>query len=64
MEEYKKRKLQERKAKESLREIIIYSVFIMILMLVAFSTVDKQAYTYQSSLQNLFGVADLSDVRH
>ena len=53
---YIKKREQENRIREKLINAAVYFVFVWALYVVAFSKIDLNAYRYQGSLQNLFGV--------
>ena len=65
IEEFKLKKQQEKKMKDSLKEILLYCLFVWVLFIVSYTKIDKNGFTYQTSLRNVFGVNNeaLNDVK-
>ena len=64
IEEYKIKKQKEKKMKSSLKEILLYCLFVWILFIVSYTKIDKNGFHYQTTLQNIFAVNNkaLNDV--
>ena len=64
IEDFKIKKQQEKKMKDSLKEIILYFLFVWVLFIVSYTKIDKNGFHYQTTLQNIFAVNNkaLNDV--
>ncbi len=49
-------KLEENRIFSALREIVLYSLFICVLLFVSYSKQDPKAYSYQLSVKTLLGM--------
>ncbi len=54
IEEYKRKKEREKKAKNTLREIFLYLIFIWIVFIISFDKRDVRMFQYKTSLNKLF----------
>ena len=64
IEDFKIKMQQEKKMKDSLKEIILYFLFVWVLFIVSYTKIDKNGFHYQTTLQNIFAVNNkaLNDV--
>ena len=53
--ELKHNKLMEKKAESALMEILLAVAYALLAMLCAYQMLDKNAFGYQTQLQNIFG---------
>ena len=58
LEEYRKKKENEKKIWNSLKEIILYSIFIWLIFIVSYSKKDINSFNYQRMLKNVFDLND------
>lgn len=54
--DYRKKKEKEKKIWSSMREIILYLMFIWLIFLVSYSKTDINSFNYQNTLKNLFNL--------
>lgn len=51
---------RDKKAKDAIREIIFYFIFVFISFIVCYSKIDSNAFNYKTMIQNLFELNDQS----
>lgn len=54
MQEIKIKFLREKKAKAILREVLVYSIFLIVLFFVSYTNKDLNSYVYQNQVQKMF----------
>ncbi|RNA30894.1 polycystic kidney disease 1-like 2 [Brachionus plicatilis] len=59
----RERYIRQKQAVTMLREIVFYSIFLIILFVVTYTNKDTKSFNYQQSLRNLFNVESLSQVK-